>query len=106
MMSNELSENEINCIIDYFGTKNQKALYSGCIASDESPSFEPSTAKFYIVNLGTRNSGGTHWTLLYNCSDDCVIYFDSMDGPPSDLILKFMNKTKKSKIINNQQFQN
>ena len=92
-MSNELSEDAIGTIINYFGTKNQKSLFGGCIVSNEEPSFDPLIPKFYIVNLSTRHTGGTHWTLLYSCSNDCVIYFDSMGAPPSDLILKYMNKT-------------
>jgi len=57
-MSDELSNIEINATITYFGTKTQKNFYGGCIAANDMPGFDPKIAEFYIVSLGSRESGG------------------------------------------------
>jgi len=102
---NELDNQEIDSIISYIGNKQQRKNYFGCIASDEVKKLDPLKPYFYIVNLGKRSSGGTHWTLLFNCGKDCVIYFDSFGVDPPDHVNKFMLTTKKKRIINNQVFQ-
>ena len=104
-MTNELDNLEIDAIIQYVGKGQKFKSYGGCIASDDVKKLDPSKPYFYIVNLGKRSSGGTHWTLLFNCGNECVIYFDSFAvNPPTD-VNKFMLATRKKRLINNQVFQ-
>ena len=43
----------------------------------------------YIINLGDKNIGGTHWTML--CIDNKhAFYFDSFAMPPEDEIVNFL----------------
>ena len=102
---NELNNFEIDGIVEYAGKGKKYKNYGGCIASDDVHKLCPSRPYFYIVNLGKRCSGGTHWTLLFNCSNDCVIYFDSFGVNPPNHVNKFMIATKKKRLINNQTFQ-
>ena len=97
---NELNNLEIDGIVEYVGNKQQRKNYGGCLASDDVRKLDPSKPYFYIVNLGKRSSGGTHWTLLFNCGNDCVIYFDSFGVNAPDHVNNFMLATKKKRLIN------
>ena len=61
---NELNNFEIDGIVEYAGKRKKYKNYGGCIASDDVHKLCPSKPYFYIVNLGKRSSGGTHWTLI------------------------------------------
>lgn len=96
----ELTNNQID---EHFA---HNPHYSGCFPKDRLPSTRDLSNKFVFVNLQSSTQGnGTHWTLLFNCRPDCVIYFDSMgEVPPNEVSLR-MRETNKKQIYNQHDFQ-
>ena len=52
----------------------------------------PKTTKYVIMNLDSSKNAGTHWVAIFN-TPDYKLYFSSFGDPPSDNVIKFMNKT-------------
>lgn len=73
---NELSEDEIENIIEELKIKNFNGIYS----RDEITEDDIEKG-FYIINLDDKEGTGTHWTCFYYNSPLPNIYFDSFGFP-------------------------
>lgn len=93
----ELSNEGIDKYFRSFG-----ADYGGTVPKDRLPVV---SNKFIIVNFDNHTGGGTHWALLYNCDPEQVVYFDSYGEPPPTSVQRWMDKTKKPQLINQQEIQ-
>lgn len=81
--------------------------FGGVYSKDELQLLKPSN-KIWIVNLGDRATGGTHWTLVSDYHPTECIFFDSFGLSPPDEILKFMSRSAPKKTLKYQddQYQN
>lgn len=91
-MSGGTSNFEIENALKPLGT-----LFGGVFAKDELP-MKPD-GKMYVINLGNRDTGGSHWVCVNDSHPKECQYFDSygLNGPPE--IHKFMSRSAKNKKL-------
>ena len=79
--------------------------YGGCYSKDELRRVRPG-GKYYIINMEDSNVGeGSHWVLVYDCSPDETLYFDSYGISPPMEIRRFMRRTGKPGVYSDAQYQ-
>ena len=69
--------------------------YAGTFLKDELNGLSPERNKFYIINIDKLDGNGTHWVLVSNLNDSYILYIDSFANPPPDVVVSFMERTKK-----------
>lgn len=78
--------------------------FGGVYSKDQLQLLKPSN-KFWIINLGNRETGGTHWTLVSDYHPTECYYYDSFGLSPPDEILKFMSRASTKKTLKYQDMQ-
>ena len=79
--------------------------YRGTFSKDMLP-IKPKFSESMVINLQDYFAGsGTHWVAMYTDSNQYE-YFDPFGVVPPDLVLHYMQKSKKEIIYNSTQVQN
>lgn len=103
--SNFFLIDEINKTLKRISTK-KKVEFLGVFSRDNLPVILPSKSLMFIINLGNTNSGGSHWTCVFQRRGAKFLeYFDSMGMPPPEEILKNHRQPRKNIIYNTKQVQ-
>ena len=86
--------------------KSLGSKFGGVFSKDELRNIKPD-GKYYIINLGDRNTGGTHWTMVCDDNPKTCIYYDSYGVSPPDEIRCFMSRCDPMKklVFNTSQHQ-
>ena len=90
----ELSDAELDGYLSQFG-----ALYGGAVADAELP---PLQGKFWVCLMTPKGSSDDgHWTLVYDCRPDRVLFMDSMGVSPTTAVQRRMEETGKVRQYSN-----
>ena len=82
-----------------------KDAFHGVFPIDELPSFLPHVPIFIIVNTQSHNLQGQHWKTIYiNAKREGEI-FDSLAQPPSELLVRWMNRFTRRWTTNRKIYQ-
>lgn len=83
-----------------------KSLFRGVFAADKLPKNVKYFPSLYIVNTGTSNTDGEHWTVIYFSRNKNTEFFDSFGNPPD--MFKFHDFVERNSItvtFNSKQLQ-
>lgn len=89
----ELTNVDLQRFIKHYFPEDKVDLYHGAYAKEQFTTMVPKEG-YYIINLGSLENGGTHWTVLLLCPSSHkyhAIYQDSFGAPPPVEIEHFMH---------------
>jgi hypothetical protein len=86
--------------------RNEKR-FGGVLSKDEVRKYPRGPGgKFWILNLEDSDKGdGTHWILSYDCDPDVSYFFDSYGIGPPDVVKRWMAKSGKDLVWNQEEVQ-
>ena len=86
-----LSNLELEKLIHKYGDDATKKAFMGVYAIDTLPQSVPHLPALLIVNTDTKNLPGQHWKSIYITKERFGEVFDSLSGPISTLLSKWLN---------------
>ena len=86
-----LTNLQMQRLILKYADDDTKKAFIGVYAIDTLPKSIPHLPVLLIVNTHTRNLPGQHWKSIYITKERIGEVFDSLGGPVSTLLMKWLN---------------
>ena len=81
-------------------------MYAGAYAHDQLPHVNLThVPAFLVINTDSHNLPGRHWISIYIDANRRCEVFDPLASPPSNHVVRFMNRWSRQWVTNNNMYQ-